>query len=253
MQTKRADCPKKSASQLAEDVRRYCLKHQDAELAKKYARYFKEGYDAWGLMDAKHEFWNERQRIWLEEYAGIGLGGFLEAGGELLRSGKYEEGGMAIRFLRAHRGAVYADSMEALARWFDGGIRNWAHVDVLCGEVLGPLLAAEQIGLKDISPWRKSPHKFQRRAAAVATLDLVKIAKTPTALLRFLDPLVTDPERVVQQGTGWVLREIWKKWPDECESFLLVRKETAGRVVVQYATEKMTAEQRARFKRSKRA
>jgi len=58
-----------------------------------------------------------------------------------------------------------------------------------------------------------------------------------------------DAEKVVQQGTGWFLRELWKQSPALVEAFLHRHKEDAPRLIVQYATEKMTAAQKQRFKR----
>jgi 3-methyladenine DNA glycosylase AlkD len=63
---------------------------------------------------------------------------------------------------------------------------------------------------------------------------------------------MTDPEREVHQGTGWFLREAWKRKPEETEIFLLKWKDTAPRLIFQYATEKMTAEGKGRFRRHKK-
>ena len=60
-----------------------------------------------------------------------------------------------------------------------------------------------------------------------------------------------DPERVVQQGLGWFLREAWKKTPAPVEAYLTGWKDTAPRLIFQYATEKMSAADRARFRRAK--
>ena len=60
---------------------------------------------------------------------------------------------------------------------------------------------------------------------------------------------MTDPEREVHQGCGWFLREAWKKNRDVTEAFLLKHKNTAPRLIIQYATEKMTKEEKARYKR----
>ena len=53
-----------------------------------------------------------------------------------------------------------------------------------------------------------------------------------------------DPERVVQQGLGWFLRETWKKHPKAVEAFLLEWKDRSPRLIFQYATEKMPATER---------
>jgi 3-methyladenine DNA glycosylase AlkD len=236
---------------LATEIRAYCAEHADARQAGRWSRYFTEGYDAWGLLDKNHPFWNEKQNEWLERCGALGLRGFLKLGELLFASGKYEEGSLAIRFLKHYRGDLDGKTLAKLGKWFQAGIGNWAHTDVLCGEVIAPLLENGRIELEAIAPWRQSKFKYQRRAVPVAMLGLLKASKKPGPLLSFLEPLMLDSERVVQQGLGWFLREAWKKDPEPVETFLLKWKDQAPRLIFQYATEKMPAAARARFRRAK--
>jgi 3-methyladenine DNA glycosylase AlkD len=82
-------------------------------------------------------------------------------------------------------------------------------------------------------------------------LGLLKQSFDAAALIAIVRPLMTDSEKPVQQGMGWFLREMWKKCPEPVEAFLLEWKDTAPRVIIQYATEKMTATGKARFRKSK--
>jgi 3-methyladenine DNA glycosylase AlkD len=50
---------------------------------------------------------------------------------------------------------------------------------------------------------------------------------------------------------GWFLREAWKVNAAEVEAFLLKYKDSAPRLIIQYACEKMTPENKQRFKRAK--
>ncbi len=81
-------------------------------------------------------------------------------------------------------------------------------------------------------------------------MSLISRVDTP-ALLAFIRPLMLDVERVVHQGLGWFLRETWKKDPVPVEAFLLEWKDQAARLIFQYATEKMTPEQKARFRKTR--
>ncbi len=71
-------------------------------------------------------------------------------------------------------------------------------------------------------------------------------------MLDFITPLMHDPERVVQQGMGWFLREAWKIKPKPVETFLLKYKDSAPRLIFQYATEKMSKEDKLRFRAEKK-
>ena len=107
---------------LVREIRDYCQAHADAATAQKYARYFKEGYDAWGFLDAKHPFFAEKEPEWRAKYASLGLNGFLKAGALLFQSGKYEEGSVAIRFIKPYCDKLNARALRGLARWFENGI-----------------------------------------------------------------------------------------------------------------------------------
>jgi 3-methyladenine DNA glycosylase AlkD len=240
------------AAVLVSEIRHYLAAHADPEQAARYARFFKEGYDAWGLMDGRHQFWNEKRSEWSERYRNLGLAGFLRAGEMLFSSGKYEEGGIAIKFAQGRLEDFDSQTFPALGRWFEAGLANWAHTDSLCGEVIAPLLETGRIGLDAIAAWRESKFKYQRRAVPVSMLGLLKKHPEIPPLIEFVRPLMTDGERVVQQGVGWFLRECWKADPRATGKFLLEWKDSAPRLILQYATEKMNAEERACFRAGKR-
>ena len=71
-------------------------------------------------------------------------------------------------------------------------------------------------------------------------------------LLGFVNALMMDKERFVHQGLGWFLREAWKIHPQPVEEFLLKWKDSAPRKIFQYATEKMSKEQKVRFRAARR-
>jgi 3-methyladenine DNA glycosylase AlkD len=60
-----------------------------------------------------------------------------------------------------------------------------------------------------------------------------------------------DADREVHQGMGWFLREAWKIRPEETETFLLEWRNTAPRLIFQYACEKMDKEHKLKFRKNK--
>ena len=238
--------------QLASDIRSYCAAHADPKQAGKWSRYFKEGYDSWGLLDKENPIWHGQEEKWFDEYRAMGLRGFLKLGEILFTSGKYEEGALAVQFMKRFRDEMDKKALPGLAKWFEAGIGNWAHTDVLCGEIIAPLLTNDRVPLEALAGWRGSEFKYQRRAVPVSMLGLVKTRKDLSPLIEFIRPMMLDQERVVHQGLGWFLREAWKKEPKPVEAFLMEWKNCAARLIFQYATEKMTAAARARFRRGKK-
>jgi 3-methyladenine DNA glycosylase AlkD len=239
--------------ELVSEIQTYCSQNANPAGAAKWARYFAEGYDAWGLLDKGHPIFTTQCDAWLAKYASLGVEGFCKAGETLFQSGKFEEGSLSIQFLKSRLAEVDASHLPLIAKWFPNGVRNWAHTDVLCGEILSPLLTAGTIELQDLLPWRDSPHRFQRRAFPVALLACLKPPKRIPALLKLVGPLMADTEKVVHQGMGWFLREAWKLSPEPVEAFLLKHKDTSPRLIIATATEKMTADGKVRFKKARRA
>jgi len=244
-----ASVSKAKVAKIAAGIRAFCKKNADAALVKKYAKYFKEGYDAYGVPgDASQR---ERERL-LELYGDeLGLAGFLDLGDVLMAGGKYEEGFFAIALVAAYRDEFKKGTLPRMARWLDRGVRNWAHADVLCGDVLSYFLGERVVELDALASWRRAASKWRRRAVPVSMLALLKKEKDYRPLLEFIRPMMHDPERVVHQGLGWFLREAWKREPAPVEAFLLQFKDTAPRLIFQYATEKMTPAARNRFRRAK--
>lgn len=234
---------------LVEEIRAYCRAHANPANAAKWQRYFTEGYDAWGFTDKNDPIYTSKQAEWAAAYASLGVDGFLEAGVELFQSGKYEEGALAIGLLKPFRDQLNEVRLAVLAGWFDGGVRNWAHADVICGELLSPLLAEGKLKPAAFHEWRSSPHRFQRRAAAVAMLGLLELKGGPKRALAFAGPMMEDGEKVVHQGLGWLIKEVWKREPELAEAFLAKWKDRAARLVISTACEKMPPERKALFRR----
>jgi hypothetical protein len=62
--------------------------------------------------------------------------------------------------------------------------------------------------------------------------------------------MLKDPEKVVQQGVGIFLRELWALHSEEVEEFLLNNKDNIAPTVIQYATEKMQRTKKKQFGRA---
>lgn len=236
--------------QIAGEVRSFCEAHSDPERVQKYARYFVEGYDAYGV-DHRLSEWEASRKRWLAQLQQAGVAALLDACDLLVRPGKYEEVFTAIFLVAQSREMYTSDVLARIGRWFEQGIANWAQVDTLAGQVLGHFLADGVAGIATFEPWVASPFKYQRRAVAVTFIGLLKTTSDFESLFRQVEPLMTDLEKVVQQGAGWFLREAWKRQPRPTEAFLLRYKNTCPRLIVQYATEKMDVAARQQFKRAR--
>jgi 3-methyladenine DNA glycosylase AlkD len=229
------------------EIRDFCKKNTDAAVVKKYSRYFVEGYDAYGIQTKLME--TEHARLINAYRAELGLAGFLDLGDRLVRTGKYEEASFAVLFAEDFRGEYTPATLERLGNWLDNGIRNWAHADMMAGGIVSYFLMKKIIPYTALSAWRTAESKWKRRVVPVSLIKILKVVGDIQDLLDFLSPMMLMPEKVVHQGLGWFLREAWKLYPQPVEVYLLRWKDSAPRLIFQYAIEKMTAEQKARFKR----
>ncbi len=231
------------------EIRKFMKENANADLVKKYSYYFKEGYDAYGVPQEiyfkfKDEFLEKNCSAMTMEEA-------VNLCNELFSSGMYEEGTLSILVLLHYKKQFGKNTLEVPSLWLDSYVRNWAHTDYLCGEIMSLLLLKKHITYEDLAPWRSAESKWKRRAVPVSMLKLLKETNDYSPFFEFITPMMMDPERVVHQGLGWFLRECWKKQPEQTEDFLLKWKNTAPRLIFQYATEKMTKENKERFRKDK--
>jgi len=237
-----------TSQHLFTEIRDFCEQNADEAIVKKYARYFKEGYDAYGVT---RELLESKAKELVQDDS-VDLHLVLETGRLLLATGKLEETSFAIYLLYSFKNEFDKSILHELDKWFSIGIDNWAHTDGICGYIFRELFRKQIIIYKDLSAWRSSPRKYQRRAVPVAMIEIFRAKGDFEGLLDFIDPLMIDQERVVHQGLGWFLREAWKRYPEPVEEFLLKWKDSSARLIFQYATEKMSKEYRERFRRSKK-
>ena len=228
---------------LVNDIKSVLQAHADPSIVKKYSRYFVEGYDTYGV-DLK-EIRVERNALLKDNRQELGLEGFLHLGELLVQSGKYEEGFIAIDFISYFQKEFTLFTLERLGGWLDHGLRNWAHTDVLSGDVLSVFPVNKIVPLGAFSGWRSTSSKWKRRAVPVTMIKALKTDISIDALLEFINPMMMDEEKVVHQGLGWFLREVWKKSPEQVEDYLLKWKDQCARLIIRYATEKMTKEKKA--------
>lgn len=231
------------------EIRDFCIKNSNAEIVKKYSRYFKEGYDGSGI--EKKTF--EKQRdIWIDEWKDeLTLEDYLDLGDKLMQYGKYDEKSFAIWFVQSERANYTPATFDRIGRWFDYGISNWATTDVLCMLVLSGFLIDKVISYDKFKEWNDADSEWKRRAVPVTLVEMIGKGLNPSIAFPLIEPIMMDESEYVQKGIGTLLRGLWKSFPEQIEEFLLKWKDQCGRLIIQYATEKMDKEYRKRFRKKK--
>lgn len=236
-----------SSAELLLEIRSYCMANADAEMLQKSQRFFREEFVGHGLT-APQIHGKVKEMLKRGE---LDLSTVLEAAPVLMKGGMYEEISMALLLLDGLWKQFNPETFQTVGNWFSFSITNWAHADTLAMFTLPRFLDKKIIEMNDFKPWLDSPYKFQRRCLLVTLIKHIKKTQQVMPSILFVEKLMTDPEREVHQGMGWFLREAWKISPAEVELFLEKWKDTAPRLIIQYACEKMVTEDKMRFKKVK--
>ena len=237
-----------NALELFTEIKNFCLENSNDEIVKKYSRYFKGGYNGFGL--DKDMIPQKVKEFKSQSWCNIEL--VYKVSKLLIKEEKYELPSFALLLLNEFTKEFNYKTFKEVENWFSLGINNWAHTDGICQHFFPVLWKKEIIRLEDLSDWRIAKNKFQRRCVPVAMIKLLKHSTDLSKMFTFIDPLMMDTEREVHQGLGWFLRECWKRDRKITEDFLMKWKNDCARLIIQYATEKMTKEERLQFRRDKK-
>jgi len=237
-----------TGQQFIKEIRSFCNENANEANVIKYSRYFKKDkYNTYGLTASQME---SKSRD-LQKRSDISLSLVLEAAPALIQNTKHEEAQLTMLVVRGLQKQYSLEAFKCIENWFSIGIINWAQADLLATGIIPLFLNKKIIEINDLKSWLEAPNKFQRRSVPVALIKSLKTHDNFTGLFTFIRCLMTDPEREVHQGTGWFLREAWKRKPEETEAFLLKWKDISPRLIFQYATEKMTPEEKNKFRRQR--
>jgi len=236
-----------TTTEIIQGIRLYCTANADAERLQKSQRLFKEEFVGYGLT-APQVYSKVKEMLKRSDFD---FPTVLDAAPELMKNRMFEEISMGLLLLDGHWKQFTPETFQTIGSWFSFSITNWAHADTLGMLILPKFLDKKILEMNDFSPWLDSPFKFQRRCVPVTLIKHIKKTRQVMPSILFVEKLMADSERKVHQGMGWFLREAWKISPSETESFLEKWKDTAPRLIIQYACEKMTPENKLRFKRAK--
>ena len=237
-----------NSQEFAQSISDYCIANKgDESTIKKYSRFFKEGYDGYGL-SAPLIYAKTKELL---NQPDVSMRTVLEAIPLILKNGRYEEISIALLVLDGYSKQFTKKTFREVESLYKIGITNWAHADTLGMFILPKFLKRNVISYSEMKSWLIAENKFQRRSVPVTLIKLLKTTNDFGSLFDFIEPLVMDSEREVHQGVGWFLREAWKLKHEETELFLMKWKDKTPRLIIQYATEKMTPNEKLRFRRTK--
>jgi len=104
------------------------------------------------------------------------------------------------------------------------GLSDWGSVDLFGVTILGQAWSEELVSDRKIHSWVRSPDRWKRRLALVATVPLNLKARGGTGkvgrTLSVCRLLLDDRDDMVVKAMSWALRELSKTNPVSVEEFL---------------------------------
>jgi 3-methyladenine DNA glycosylase AlkD len=158
----------------------------------------------------------------------------------LLISPFAEEKQIAILLLARAARTPPSNFVRRLEPVFDDAVHEWATCDGVCGSVLRTLLRDAAMRKRIVS-WSRSSNQWRQRAAAVAFVNEARHGQYDDTIIGICERIVTNPERFVQLGMGWVLRELSLSDRARVLGFLRDHYASISREGLRYAIEKLPA------------
>ena len=220
-------------------------KNATPERARVSVRYFKTGKGEYGEGDQFLGVAVPFQRALAAKYDTQ----VTEADISDLLSSPYHEIRLTALFMLNTRFLKSADQVEA-KKWVDfylshiHCINNWDLVDSSAPIVLGTWL--QNRDRRILYQFARSKNLWKNRIAMLTTLAFIR--KNELAdLLKLAEIFIHHPHDLMHKATGWMLREGWKKNPEEIEKFLTNNAPRMPRTMLRYSIEKMSKARRKYF------
>jgi len=173
----------------------------------------------------------------------------LEVFKELIRSNNHEENFSAVFFLNRFKKYFSEDTINIFSDQFFKYCDSWAICDRTMIRVIGPFLGKngnEELALNIIAKWSNSKDMWVRRASMVILLKLVMLRKDfdEDYVFSLAEKMSSFSEDYIQKGIGWLLKTCSKYKPEVIFQYLMKNKTSLSRLVLRYASEKLSKEKR---------
>lgn len=149
--------------------------------------------------------------------------------------------------------------LEVLVNFVDNNleyINNWDLTDEVSPNVIGKYLLAlsDKEKITKINSYLSSKNYWIKRIGIVSCLALAR--KGDYTICEKVARLnLYEDNHLIQKAVGWVLREVYKKHPNEVVKFLSennnCKNKKIGKFVISYACEKMTQEEKKKVRGEK--
>jgi 3-methyladenine DNA glycosylase AlkD len=168
----------------------------------------------------------------------------LKLAESLLQAGSWEEGAVGLELVQKRRRDFRESDFEVFEEWMGKYIGNWAHTDSIAPHIIGELVKMYPSLAARVFEWTRSDNRWMRRASAVTYVLLARHGEFHEWVFKTADELLGDEDDMVRKGVGWMLKCTSQSDEQRVVDYLLKNRGRASRLVLRYASEKMTPEHR---------
>lgn len=217
----------------------------DPETARTAQRFFPKKIDCFGVRAA--DLRSLSREIFRRVESEWSTGQALELAEGLFDRQELETRTCGLLVLGFFQSGLSRPHLDKIKSWLKKGyLDNWALIDTLSLEVLGPYFLRNPGELKIISSLALDDSPYLRRTALVSLVKLARDKKNLSLIFRTIRFAVGKDISgdLVAKAAGWLLREAGKSDPGRLEKFLLTYGRQLPRVTVRYALEKFSGRRR---------
>ncbi len=218
-------------------IRQELLKSAQAGIKKSYEKYFKGVLTFHGLRSPQVQFvfkklWPNVKQLPPEERKNLAF--------DLIATKFAEEKQFGILILNKTWKELPAEKLiHELAELIDRHTYDWSTADGLSGRVIRFMIPQDRKVVQTLISWKDAPSIWRKRVAAVSFVNLAKHGNYTAEIIKICDTIVKNPERFVQLGTGWVLRELSLVDKKLVLDFIAAHEKYFSKEGIRYALEKM--------------
>lgn len=161
----------------------------------------------------------------------------------------------ALDYLRFRvRKKVSADLWSIIRHWVQR-VENWAHSDEMSWVYSYVLEAYFDEVFEDLERWNKEDELWPKRISIVSLIHYTgknSVFLPPKVVFPMVERCIDDHRYYMQKATGWVLREMYREYPDEIEKYLESHLARIGNSALTRSIERMEKAKREFWRKAKR-
>ncbi len=168
---------------------------------------------------------------------------------ELMKSDVNDEQFSAILFIDRYKRNFNGNTIKLFHDELAKYCSTWALCDssmIRLGSFLGKK-CNEKLARETIQDWSNDKNMWVRRASIVILLKIIMVKREfdKEYVFAFVEKMLQYPEDYVQKGIGWLLKTCSKHEPELIFNYLKENKKALPRLILRYASEKLSKEKRA--------